>query len=101
MPGDTRELSISEVRLQEIIAEYLAAEDRGQALDRTAFLARYPEFGTKLTAFLDAHDRVRQAPGKCPAPVLRSFPRSFGDYELLEEIGRGGIVVVYNARHVS
>ena len=58
-----------------------------------------------LRAFFADHDRmtqaaapVRAALGHDPSPPAESLPKSFGDYELLEEIGRGGMGVGDKAR---
>jgi len=111
-----------EARLDELIASYLEAVEAGRAPDREAWLAQDPGLADDLRAFFANHDRMAQvgaplralapaeapvseaptlAPGETPTDVLLGKVRYFGDYELLEEIARGGMGVVYRARQVS
>ena len=90
-----------EGRLNELIAAYLEADQAGCPPDRDEWLARHPEHAGELRQFLDAHQRLARlgAPLRAAAPL--GVVRYFGDYELIEEIGRGGMGVVYRARQVS
>jgi outer membrane protein assembly factor BamB len=90
-----------EEQLNALLAAYLDAAAAGQAPDRAEMLARHPGLAQELASFFADHDRARQlagAPSATSAPVV---VRYFGDYELLEEVARGGMGVVYRARQCS
>jgi WD40 repeat protein len=97
-------------RLDAVLAEYLQAVDAGQAPDRQEWLGRHPDLAEELAAFLSNQKQIDRlavpgdpaatlAPGETAGPGTRV--RYLGDYELLAEIARGGMGVVYRARQVS
>ena len=96
--------------LDEILAAFLRAEESG-APDRSRLLREHPEHADELREFFADRDRLRRlagtiGPAAHPIAVLPEFTlpeniRYFGDYELLEEVARGGMGVVYKARQVS
>ncbi len=98
--------------LGDVLAAYLEAVDAGWAPPREVLLERYPALRSELHAFFAAQDEIQtlaisvlvdtpSTTGAVSATPLRPAPRSFGDYELLEEIARGGMGVVFRARQVS
>ena len=121
MTEETQDVSTRGADVNEILAAYLQALDAGQAPSRQELLARHPELAAELQAFFADHDELDQlaGPGRPGAesaarggePTLAQGEtgvlcgaarvRYFGDYELLEEIARGGMGVVFKARQVS
>lgn len=108
-------------RVDEVIAAYLEAVDAGEPPDPQEFIAEHREVADELASFFADCDQFEQLAeplhtaarvaneqdSDVVLPTLRGGGgagekvRYFGDYELLEEIARGGMGVVYRARQIS
>jgi serine/threonine protein kinase len=92
-------------RVIDAAREYLAELELGRLPNRNGYYVRYPELRDELEECFDGMEMAHAAGlvlrpvAPTPQPEILSAP--LGDFQIVREIGRGGMGIVYEAVQIS
>jgi serine/threonine protein kinase len=88
-------------RVLQASREYLAELEAGRKPDRAAILSRYPDLTETLSECFDGIDLAQSLRPPVMASQSELTASPIGDFQIIREIGRGGMGIVYEAVQLS
>lgn len=103
--SETDEVTSKEELLARLLDDYLSSLQSGAPLDLEHLIAEHPQLADDIRAFAEGLDVLHQVTHQFRSTAKdrpeTDYARRLGDFEIGDEVGRGGMGVVYEARQIS